>query len=260
MGAGLPPVPARLVTRIEAGEFIDMAELSPDKLGLTKSTLNDDQAKSSKPRRRTVTSILEWTQCFATYMAVICRKQPERMPDMLGYLILIIEANMEYEGEAWLGYDRRFRQRAASDPSTVWSQSDTTLWDLAFSGKAKASRCCYCFSLTHPSTLCEWAPDLQPTPSLQPLLASTLLPQQQPAFEPPFQAQTPQRICKTFNFDSRPGCSFRNCSYLHTCWYCTYDPYATDKQHKALFCPKHPATSINSYPPATGRKYPWRNK
>ena len=34
MGAGLPPVPARLVTRIEAGEFIDMAELVPDKLGL----------------------------------------------------------------------------------------------------------------------------------------------------------------------------------------------------------------------------------
>ena len=30
IGAGLPP---RLVTRIEAGEFIDMAELLPDHLG-----------------------------------------------------------------------------------------------------------------------------------------------------------------------------------------------------------------------------------
>ena len=121
MGAGLPSVPARLVTRIEAGEFIDMAELSPNKLGLTKSTLNNDQAKPSKPRCRTVTNILEWTQCFARYLAVICRKQPEQMPDMLDYLILIIEANMEYKGETWLGYDRRFRQRVASDHSTVWS-------------------------------------------------------------------------------------------------------------------------------------------
>ena len=77
MGAGLPPVPARLVTRIEAGEFIDMSELSPDKLGLAKSALNDDQAKPSKPQRRTVTNILEWTQFFATYMAGICRKQPK---------------------------------------------------------------------------------------------------------------------------------------------------------------------------------------
>lgn len=77
MGAGLPSFPARLVSRIGAGEFIDMVELAPDKLGLSKSTLNDDQAKPSKQRCRTVTNILEWTQCFSTYMVVICRKQPE---------------------------------------------------------------------------------------------------------------------------------------------------------------------------------------
>ena len=28
--AGLPPIPPRLVTRIEVGEFVDMAELLPD--------------------------------------------------------------------------------------------------------------------------------------------------------------------------------------------------------------------------------------
>ena len=158
MGAGLPPVPARLMTRIEAGKFIDMTELSPDRLGLAKSTLNDDQTKPSKPRRRTVTNILEWTQCFATYMAVICRNQPNRM---LGLPDPYHRGQHGTRGETWLGYDRRFRQRAASDYSTVWSQSDTILWDLAFSGKAKASKCCYCFSLTHPSTLCEWALDSQ---------------------------------------------------------------------------------------------------
>lgn len=58
-------------------------------------------------------------QFFATYTVVVCNKQPERMPDMLSYLILIIEANMEYEGEAWLGYDYRFRKRAASNKKTV---------------------------------------------------------------------------------------------------------------------------------------------
>ena len=194
MGAGLPPVPAKLVARIEAGEFVDMAELLPDKLGFSKTTLNDDQARPSKPRRRRVTNILEWTQCFAIYMAVVCKKQPERMPDLLGYMILIIEANMEYDGEAWLGYDLRFRQRAASDQKTVWSQSDSMLWDLAFSGKAKANRCCYCFSLTHSSPQCEWAPDSQPTPSPKPLFANISSPQHQPRYEP----QTPPRmICKT---------------------------------------------------------------
>ena len=45
------------------------------------------------------------------------------MPDMLGYLIFIIEANMEYDGEAWFGYDRCFNQRAASDQKTVLCDS-----------------------------------------------------------------------------------------------------------------------------------------
>ena len=31
-------------------------------------------------------------------MAVVYNKEPESIPDMLGYLIFIIEANMEYEG------------------------------------------------------------------------------------------------------------------------------------------------------------------
>ena len=45
MEAGLPAIPAKLVTRIAAAEFIDMAELLPDKLGLSKCTPNNDQAK-----------------------------------------------------------------------------------------------------------------------------------------------------------------------------------------------------------------------
>ena len=36
IGAGLPLIPPRLVTRIESGEFIEMAELLPD----NKSQLN----------------------------------------------------------------------------------------------------------------------------------------------------------------------------------------------------------------------------
>ena len=34
IGAGLPPVPQKLVQRIQAGDFVDMAELLPDRLGI----------------------------------------------------------------------------------------------------------------------------------------------------------------------------------------------------------------------------------
>ena len=84
IGAGLPPFPQRLVTRIEVGEFIDMAELLPDHLGpATTLTL----PKPSK-QCHDISNILEWIRCFSVYNAVISAKQPHRVPDILGYLRL----------------------------------------------------------------------------------------------------------------------------------------------------------------------------
>ena len=55
-----------------------------------------------------MTNILEWIQCFSVYIAVITRKQPDRIQDLLGYQSRILETHLEYAGDYWLGYDRRF--------------------------------------------------------------------------------------------------------------------------------------------------------
>ena len=115
IGAVVPPVPPKLVDRIKGGEFIDMAELLPDRIGSFNPSSTDESAKQ-KVWWCPVTSIIEWVQCFNVYMSVICRTCPERIPDLLTYQMLIIEASMVYEGNAWLGYDRRFRQAAAVNP------------------------------------------------------------------------------------------------------------------------------------------------
>ena len=44
--------------------------------------------------------------------------------------MLIIEASMVYEGKAWLGYDRWFRQAAAANPDTQWFKADTDLYGI----------------------------------------------------------------------------------------------------------------------------------
>jgi hypothetical protein len=144
IGPGLPPV-----ARIQAGEFIDMAELLPDCLGISTTPSKDDK-QATKQKRRQVTNILEWTQCFSIYVAVLTQKHTDRIQDLLGYQALIVETCMEYNSEAWLGYDRRFRQNAAATPGgTIWATMDPTLWNKAFTGQAHAQRCQYCFSLTH---------------------------------------------------------------------------------------------------------------
>ena len=98
-----------------------------------------------------VSDIVEWLQYFGIYIAIISRKQPARVIDLLGYQNLIIQAYQEYRGDCWLGYDRGFRQQAAATP-TRWAVVDPTLWNLAFSGQAGTSRCRYCFSLSHYSS------------------------------------------------------------------------------------------------------------
>ena len=74
IGAGFPPVPEKLVSRIEAGEFIEMAELLLDHMGTTGMRTSDDQSRVLRSRRKVVTNILEWVECFAIYIAVISRK------------------------------------------------------------------------------------------------------------------------------------------------------------------------------------------
>ena len=77
IGAATPPVPPKLVERIKTGDFIDMAELLPDCMGTSKSSMVDESTKQ-KVRRRPVSSIIEWVQCFNTYLSVMCRICPEK--------------------------------------------------------------------------------------------------------------------------------------------------------------------------------------
>ena len=41
---------------------------------------------------------------------------------------------------------------------SAWARIDSTLWNLAFTGQAKAQRCKLCFSLAHSASDCDWAP------------------------------------------------------------------------------------------------------
>ena len=56
IGQGLPPVPKKLVNKIESGEYLDMAELLPDRLGSYRSLTPEDKEGVPKSKRRVVTN------------------------------------------------------------------------------------------------------------------------------------------------------------------------------------------------------------
>ena len=141
---------------------------------------------------------------------------------------------MEHAGEGWMGYDRRFRQIAATKPNVVWAQIDAALWNLAFSGKARAVRCKFCFSLSHISAQCNLAPDHWLPPSgTHPQQQLSTLPNASYTRQP-----RRRRICMLYNNEPTPGCSFPDCRFEHVCCLCADNPHTIDKDHKAVMCPR----------------------
>ena len=76
IGAGLPPVPHKMVARIQRGEFVDMVKLLPDRLGCSYGSTPEDKT-TTKSTKQSVTNILECIQCFGIYMAVIAKSQQD---------------------------------------------------------------------------------------------------------------------------------------------------------------------------------------
>ena len=129
IGAGLPPVPLKLVKRIHAGEFIDMSELLPDRLGINAGPPLDGDKEEKRIKRRQVANILEWVQCFSIFTAVRTQKYPEKTQDMLGYLALIIEARKATDGlDMIAGSDRT--QLHHQRPSGLGSTLPYGIWPL----------------------------------------------------------------------------------------------------------------------------------
>ena len=160
------------------------------------------------------------------YVAVLSRNQPSCVPDLMGYQLLILEAYSEFRNDCWLGYDRRFRQWAASHPRIRWAAIEPTLWSLAFQSQARSKRCKHCFSLSHSSKECELSPEPPPR-RLQPQQQQVTLSSRFPR----------RRICYQWNDTSSPTCSYPNCRYDHICYICATSPTARSVDHKALYCP-----------------------
>jgi len=126
---GLPPIPAKLVKRIQDGSFVEMSELLPD--FLRRASLPDEISKSFKPRPQSVGNIVEWVRCFGSYIAVISRSQPHRVADLLGYQNLVITSHLDFPDFKWEEYDREFRLLASVSPISQWSVMDSTKWNMA---------------------------------------------------------------------------------------------------------------------------------
>lgn len=177
--------------------------------------------------------MVEWLQCFSIYMAVIARKQPEHIPNLLGYQNLIIDwASHAVRGWQLDRIQQMLQTNAATGAPTTWARIDSTHWNLAFSVRAKGSCCRHCFSLTHPSMSSVLAPVEQSQPST--ITARTSIHR--------------NWVCMEWNDTLSPYCSFTPCKYEHLCGLCVTNHAVSNKNHKVIYCPNTQPQRMNHAP------------
>ena len=133
VGPSSPPVPVKLAEKIWQGEYIDLQELLPSRLGAPSSTVLDALLKPEKIKaRKSITSIEDWVSCFNSFISIMAIRKPERVRDLLAYSSLIVKASQDFVGSPWLEYDTQFRQLAATRPDTDWATVDAAIWTVHF--------------------------------------------------------------------------------------------------------------------------------
>lgn len=136
-----------------------MRELPPE-TWCTDDTL-ESCCRAAHPKRvGMITDILLWIECYASMVAVLMSKYPDKAPQFMCYLKSVIHASWNLEGTAWASYDAAYRRMAANCPSLDWGKLNAALYNQAFAGRAKViPRCVY------EAKSCHYAPTQEPPPS-----------------------------------------------------------------------------------------------
>ena len=227
VGEGLPPVPIKLAERIQRWDFVEMAELLPEYWGVVPGTkLGAETTSTTKlARKKKVTNIMTWVQCFVVYTSVMAAKHPEATPELMAYLICILRVSQDFGGMAWVNYDAAFRRQAAATSNRQWSRVNPSLYSICFAGSARTStRCDLCLSLTHVTRDCPMVEDPDPeVGSRLKAIESAVLAMARPrAWTPPSTGGPPpvgasSEACRSFN---NKRCNFRGYRFRHVCRVC----------------------------------------
>ena len=107
-------------------EYVEMAELIPESWGLEPEVATSCCHQGRRQTRRgPVVDILLWLECYSSLVAVLVTKYPQHIGVFMAYQGTIIKASKNFEGTAWVIYDRCFRRRAAAAKSLGWASMDS---------------------------------------------------------------------------------------------------------------------------------------
>lgn len=149
---------AKLIEKIKSGQYIDFSEFLPYNV-LESAAWNNKHVSKTLDGASKVTEFSEWVQCMMVYISVLCQEYPDRIGDLLGYVVNISMLYQESDEKgAWLRYDEAFRRKASLRSLVSWSKWDKELWVLASSSEARHNvGCKSCLSYEHDDKSCPYS-------------------------------------------------------------------------------------------------------
>ena len=135
LGEGLGSVPKRLQEKALRWEFVDLAEFR--QRSAAEKTASEDNTEKlmvlpgfevAHTRKKPVTDIITWVQCFSRYTAVMALSFPKCSPGFMSHMITVLKAYAEVEEPAWWEYDEAFREKMASTGNRSWKGMDVSLY------------------------------------------------------------------------------------------------------------------------------------
>ena len=62
------------------------------------------------------------------YIAIMHQKFPDKVPQMIAYMLTILRAQLEFEDPGWRIYDHNYRFKAAALGNQNWAELDPHLY------------------------------------------------------------------------------------------------------------------------------------
>jgi hypothetical protein len=81
----------------------------------------------NKECKEKIMPIEKWTNAFIIYISIYLQNHPDKVHEMLHYLLNIRECALRQGDTAWRTYDEQFRLRQVLSPQS-WSQINNDLW------------------------------------------------------------------------------------------------------------------------------------
>ena len=203
-----------------------MYELLPEFWTQKGDEMASKTSTSSRAKaKRWVHDINVWLQCFALYISVMSNKSLQHIPELMAYMVNILQASQEYEGSAWTTYNAAYRRQAAATGHKEWSKVNPSLYTVCFTGKARKANCCdFCLSAAHKTDDCYLTADEDPDLVVRMRAVESAV----VAFSG--RPKQSAEICCLFN---EKRCRFWSSKYRHICQLCLGN-------HPALDCSSAP--------------------